>query len=91
MVGKFYAIKDEKSINTGTGDLYVVYDRDSFEDVTSSEDSEDCLMHRNYMMRRAILIPDGIIPHMLSTDGDSIGVLVGAVYRLPCQPWLRWY
>lgn len=53
MVGKFYAIKDEKSINTGTviSTLFAIV---ISEDATSSEDSEDCLMHRNCTMRRAI-------------------------------------
>ena len=78
MIGKFYAIKDEKSINTGTviSTLFAIvvsggcYFLGGFARLFDSPDSE---------IARGAVVYDSIIPHMLSALPD---ILIGIVVVL---------
>ena len=52
MIGKFYAIKDEKSISTGTI-ISTIFAILSQVDVIFSEDSEDCSTVPRFTIKRA--------------------------------------
>ena len=80
MIHKFYAIRDEKSIHTGTviSTLFAVCDFRG--DVTFLwRIWEDCLIRQRFMTESGAVVYDSIIPFMLSRLPD---ILVGIVVIL---------